>query len=123
MKLLCLGILILGFAEVAVTARAQVPSTVPPDTGQADSVPQQAESPEQAESARSFKGTIVRAKGQLVLKESSAHTFYRLDDQKKAKQYEGKTVTVTATMDSNSNTLRVIDIVQSKRASQRTSKE
>jgi hypothetical protein len=117
MRLFSLLLLVFGFVGFAVTSIAQVPATSPPDPGQADSAPQhqQVETPEEAQTARSFKGTILRVKGQLVLKETSAHTLYRLDDQKKARKYEGKKVTVTATMDPSPNILRVIDIVESGR--------
>ena len=124
MRLLSLVLLIAGFGPLAITSTAQVPSTPSADPGQADSTPQNhSESPDEAQSARSFKGTIIRKGAQFVLKESSAHTFYKLDDQKKAKEYEGKRVTVTATMDPSSNALRVIDIVESKRPSEPTSKQ
>lgn len=124
MKLLGLVFLVLGFTQFPATSSAQVPSTAPPDSGQADSTPEHrhAETPEEAQTARSFKGTIIRAGAQLVLKETTTRTLYRLDDQKKAKEYEGKRVTVTATMDPSANTLRVIDILASKRRSQPTSK-
>jgi hypothetical protein len=92
---------------------AQQLPTASPDAAQADSAPQDrhADTPAATEAARSFNGRIVRAGEQFVLKESSTQTLYSLDDQKKAKQYDGKRVQVTATMDST-NTLRVIDIVK-----------
>ncbi|HKU26477.1 MAG TPA: DUF5818 domain-containing protein [Candidatus Sulfotelmatobacter sp.] len=116
MRLLRVVLLIAGLASLHAGVSAQLPSAAV-DPGQADSTPQvgRAQTPEEPQSARSFKGTIVRTGAQLVLKESSAHTLYKLDDQKKAKEYEGKRVIVTATMDSSSNTLRVIDIVAAKR--------
>lgn len=125
MRLLWLVLLVFGFAPFSTPSRAQVPSAAPPDPGQADSVPQHRhdDTPDEAQSARSFKGTIVRAGAQLLLRENTAHTLYKLDDQKKAKEYEGKRVTVTATMDSSSNTLRVIDIVPSTRRAQATAKQ
>jgi hypothetical protein len=109
-RIFCLS-LFFGFG---IAGMAQQLPTAPADPAQADSVPRdrQMDSPSVAESARSFNGTIVRAGKQFALKESSTRTLYRLDDQKKAKQYDGKRVRVTATMDST-NTLRVIDIIPS----------
>jgi hypothetical protein len=111
---------VLVFAAVGIISIAQqVPSTPSPDAGQSDSAPQQRhmDSPATAEAARSFNGTIIRARAQFVLKQITTHTLYGLDDQKKAKRYEGKRVMVTATMDSTSNTLHVIDIVDFNRES------
>jgi predicted secreted Zn-dependent protease len=65
------------------------------------------------QSARSFDGRVVRTGRQLVLKNSVAHTSYKLDDQKKAREYEGRHVKVTATMDADTSVLHVIDITES----------
>lgn len=112
MTLLYRLVLVLSLLACGIAAMAQQLPTASPDAAQADSAPENrhADAPAVAEAARSFNGRIVRAGKQFALKESSTQTLYRLDDQKKAKQYEGKRVKVTATMDST-NTLRVIDIV------------
>lgn len=105
-------LLFLGLAGCAVGAVAQqTPSTNTP-SGEADSIPQdRATEPAGAlPSARGFDGRIVKRGNQFILRNASAHTSYRLDDQKKAGHYEGKRVKVTATMDAVSNTLHVIDI-------------
>jgi len=62
------------------------------------------------QSARSFDGKITKAGDKLVLQDASTQTNYQLDDQDKAKQFEGQSVKVTATMDPNTNTLHVVDI-------------
>jgi hypothetical protein len=110
-------LLLLGFAGAAVGAVAQqTPSSNPP-SGEADSIPQdRASEPAGAlASARSFDGKIVKRGNQFILRDTIAHTSYKLDDQKKAMHYEGKRVKVMATMDSVSNTLQVIDISDSSR--------
>lgn len=66
------------------------------------------------ESARAFHGKIAKAGDQFVLRDSSTQTAYQLDDQDKAKQFEGKNVEVMATMDPNTNTLHVLDINPAK---------
>lgn len=114
--LLALAVL-LALAGFGVGAVAQqTPSTNTP-SGEADSIPQdRASEPAGAlPSARGFDGRIVKLGNQFILKNAIAHTSYRLDDQKKAGHYEGKRVKVTATMDSVSNTLHVIDISASSR--------
>jgi hypothetical protein len=94
-------------------AAQQKPSSTPGQAGSASqsSTPSQqtdATSPQQ--SARSFEGKIAKSGDKLVLQETSTQTSYQLDDQDKAKQYEGKTVKVMATMDPNTNTLHVVEI-------------
>src|SRR5580692_3346530 len=62
------------------------------------------------QSARSFDGKITKSGDKLVLQDASTQTNYQLDDQDKAKQFEGQSVKVTATMDPTTNTLHVVDI-------------
>jgi hypothetical protein len=110
-------LLLLALAgSVAGAVAQQTPSTNTP-SDEADSIPQdRATEPAGAlPSARGFDGRIVKLGNQFILKNAIAHTSYRLDDQKKAGHYEGKKVKVTATMDSVSNTLHVIDISASSR--------
>ncbi|HZQ94443.1 MAG TPA: DUF5818 domain-containing protein [Candidatus Sulfotelmatobacter sp.] len=109
-------LLALGLTGSGLTAGAQQTSSpATPLPGEADPIPQhrQTDAGNSLQSARSFHGRILRVGRQFVLRETSAHTSYSLDDQKKAGQYEGKRVKVMATMDPTSNTLHVIDIVDS----------
>jgi hypothetical protein len=46
----------------------------------------------------------------LVLKDASTNMTYQLDDQAKAKKYEGKDVKVNGSFDANSNTIHVDSI-------------
>jgi len=87
----------------------QTPSTQSPSSQ--DPMPQaQADAPNGQQSARSFEGRIAKSGDKLVLRESSTKASYQLDDQSKAKQFQGKDVMVTATLDSSTNTLHVVDI-------------
>lgn len=90
----------------------QTPSTTPSTSGQASS-PTSTTTP--GESARSFEGKITKSGGQFVLQDNATSTSYKLDDQDKAKQYEGQNVKVMATMDASSNTLHVVDITPSSK--------
>ena len=86
---------------------AQTPSS-PSDNS---SMPQSSQtSTNSQQSARSFEGKIQKSGDKLVLQDSASQTSYQLDDQDKAKQFEGKTVKVMGTVDSASNTLHIIDI-------------
>jgi hypothetical protein len=113
MKRLLSIVALLGLSGLGVNLSAQQTQSTP---SQPDSAPQQqqtdATNPQQ--SARSFEGKIAKSGDQLVLQENSTQTAYKLDDQSKAKQFEGKDVKVMATVDSTTNTLHVVDITPSE---------
>ena len=64
----------------------------------------------QTQEAKAFNGTIVQEKGKLVLKDASANISYQLDNQEKAKQFEGKQVKVTGRLDLETNLIHVENI-------------
>ncbi|PYX01502.1 MAG: hypothetical protein DMG86_10050 [Acidobacteria bacterium] len=73
------------------------------------SQPEGSQSQEQAQAqpaAQSFTGTISKEGDSYVLKVSDTSS-YKLDDQDKAKEYEGKRVAVFGTLDPNTNLIRV----------------
>ena len=109
MKRLLSIVAMLGLSGLGMNLAAQQTPSTPSQTG---SMPQQqqtdASNPQQ--SARSFEGKIAKSGDQLVLQENSTKTAYKLDDQDKAKQFEGKDVKVMATVDPSTNTLHVVDI-------------
>jgi len=109
MKRLLSIVALLGLSGLGMNLAAQQTPSTP---SQAGSTPQQqqtdATNPQQ--SARSFEGKIAKSGDQLVLQENSTQTAYKLDDQDKAKQFEGKDVKVMATVDASTNTLHVVDI-------------
>ncbi len=111
MKRLLLIIALVGLSGLGQNLSAQQ-SQSQSTPGQPDSMPQQqqndATNPQQ--SARSFEGRIAKSGGDLVLRENSTQAAYKLDDQNKARQFEGKNVKVMATVDASTKTLHVIDI-------------
>jgi hypothetical protein len=52
----------------------------------------------------------VKEKGKLVLKDTAANVSYQLDDQDRARQFEGKQVKVTGKLDMNTNLIHVESI-------------
>ena len=64
----------------------------------------------QTQAAKFFNGTIVKEKGKLVLKDTVANVSYQLDDQDRAKQFEGKQVKVSGKLDMNANLIHVESI-------------
>lgn len=83
------------------------------DASSQPSASQAAQPAQDQQLAKTFIGVIGKSKGALVLKQGyasqdpNAKTTYKLDDQEKAKQYLGKNVKVTGTLDASSNTIHV----------------
>jgi Protein of unknown function (DUF5818) len=106
--------------QLIAWSQTQTPQPVPQPLPRR-SVPQPDQQPEGANPAtdpsaqqpqptvQKFTGTIVKTDGVYVLKVSSTNQ-YQLDDQEKAKQYEGKQVTVGGTLDAKGSSLHVINI-------------
>ncbi len=107
MKQMFTAIAMLGLTSFGFNLAAQ--QTASPQS-QPDATRQQP-ADAQSQSAQSFEGKITKAGDKLVLQDLSSNAAYHLDDQDKAKQFRGQNVKVTATMDPNSNTLHVVDIV------------
>lgn len=63
----------------------------------------------QEQAARTFRGLIKRDGGEFVLSVEGANSL-QLDDQERAKRYEGKQVRVDGTVDSSGRRLRIINI-------------
>src|ERR1700727_1268362 len=114
-----LGLTGLGFAQTPAqtpstpsTDSTQAPATQTPSTPTDSSAmpQQQTDATNSQQSARSFEGKIQKSGDKLVLQESATQTSYQLDDQDKAKQFEGKNVKVMATLDPSTNKLHVVAI-------------
>jgi|SRR5271167_208957 len=71
---------------------------------------QQPDTMSQTPDAQTFTGKITKSGGKLVLKDGASKSTYMLDDQDKAKQFEGKEVKVTGTLDPATNTIRITNI-------------
>jgi len=102
---------VLVFAGFALSLSAQ---QTPSAATQENTVQQPADTQSQQRTAQSFEGKITKSGDKLVLQDKATQASYQLDDQEKAKQYEGKNVTVVATMDANTNTLHVVNITPSE---------
>jgi len=101
---------LLGLMGLGINLFAQQTPSSPAASGQTQTQPTDTGN----QSARSFEGKISKSGDKLVLQESSTQTSYQLDDQDKAKQFQGKNVKVMATLDPNTNTLHVVDITPSE---------
>ena len=81
------------------------PATIP--QGEQSEAQMPASGDTQANNSKTFSGRIVQEDGRMVLKDPVTKVSYKLDDEKKAKQYVGRQVKVTGKMDSNTNTMRL----------------
>jgi hypothetical protein len=111
MKRLLSIVALLGLTGLGLNLSAQQAS---PAQDQAAAQQQPTDAQNQQQPARAFQGKIAKAGDKLVLQESSTQTAYRLDDQDKAKQFEGKSVKVMATVDASTSTLHILDITPSE---------
>ena len=84
----------------------QMPAS--PVAQQDNAQPQQP--PSDSTKATVFTGKVMKAKGQYVLMDDSTKVAYVLDDQEKAKAFNGKTVKVTGTLEGTSNTIHIANI-------------
>jgi hypothetical protein len=94
-----------------------IPEPLPPpdnrdqsqsQVGQTENAQPQDSQPQQP-TAQSFTGTIAKNSGKYVLKVAEG-IAYQIDDQEKAKGYEGKQVKIAGSLDAKSNVLHVTSI-------------
>jgi Protein of unknown function (DUF5818) len=87
----------------------QQPEQAPPNNSQATPA-KGSDSERKAESSgQTFSGIIVRTGTEYVLK-TMDNVTYHLDDQDRAKRFEGKQVKVTGTVNANTKVIRVQNI-------------
>jgi len=94
-----------GMVALSVQANAQEPAR---DSQQPTAA--QPQNDMQNQDAKPFSGTIVKEKGKFVLKDTATKMSYQLDDQDKAKQFEGKQVKVTGKLNIETNLIHVENI-------------
>lgn len=125
-RLLVALTLVIGLAGISLYAQqdpaAQTPPATPPQEQQQTPPPDQQSQPtsqEQtsqspaAQQPQIFSGKIVKSHGMAVLRDEATSTDYKLDNEDQAKQYMGKNVRVTGTLDPSTNTIRVTNIEMS----------
>jgi uncharacterized protein DUF5818 len=96
-------------ATLSPAALAQQDQSTPPPSN--DPQTQTAPAPDTStdtQTQSSFSGTVVKVSKHYALKTDSM--TYQLDDQAKAKQFAGKQVTVSGTLDKSTSMIRVTDI-------------
>ncbi len=112
LRLLGLVALLVSLAGIPLYAQAgQQPGSQDPAAQSQPAQPQtsMSEQSNQSQQAQTFMGKIDKSKGDLVLKDD-AGTTYKLDNADQAKEFIGKKVKVTGTLDAASNTIHVASI-------------
>ena len=101
-------VILAGILPLVGVVLAQLPRTPPdrPQTSQIQTPPQVTND----EDLRFFTGKISSNNGKYMLDGASLRGPYLLDDQKLAKQYDGKHVRVTGVLEAASNTIHIRNI-------------
>jgi len=105
---LAIAIIALQSTVVALQDPASSPSAAQQQRDPATMNPPTATTP--ASDTQTFTGKVAKVGGKYVLKDMTNKMTYLLDDQEKAKGFEGKSVKVTGMLDTQSNTIRVAAI-------------
>ena len=100
--------IVLTFAAGLAALSAQTTARQTARDGQPSAAQQQNDM--QTQDAKAFNGTIVKEKGKLVLKDAAANVSYQLDNQDKAKPFEGKQVKVIGKLDLDTNLIHIENI-------------
>jgi len=105
-----LGPQLVAWSELQKPHPAPQPLPPPQPDPPAQTQPQTSTgSQDQQPSSQAFTGTIVKDGSRYVLKVSD-NTSYQIDDQDKAKLFEGKQVRIAGSLDAKANMLRVTSI-------------
>jgi hypothetical protein len=110
-RLLMILALVVGLCIIQPRLNAQDQTPSQPTAQQQPADPAaQPQSMNQAADSQTFSGKITKSGGKYVLKDSASKATYALDDQEKAKQFEGQTVQVTGTLDAQTQMIRIASI-------------
>jgi len=105
------GALMTAALVVPPTFAQQQPQSTAPQSSAAQQDPSsQTTAMNPASDAQTFTGQVMKAGGKYVLKDAASQATYKLDDQDRAKEFEGKTVKVVGKLDPQTNVIRVSTI-------------
>jgi hypothetical protein len=100
--------LLLGlFTPFSALAQQETPQQQPPSPSAQSPAPNAGQSEQQVQT---FTGRIAKSKGNFVLKDQASNTAYQLDNADQAKQFVGKNVKVTGSLDPSTNMIHVSNI-------------
>jgi uncharacterized protein DUF5818 len=101
LRIICAGAFTVSVGSLNHAAFAQSPAFVRSTHSQTQA---------QQQPVQKFQGTIVKSKDKYILQDKASGATYQLDNQDKAKEFAGRDVKVTGTLDPSTNTIQVSDI-------------
>lgn len=101
LRIICAAAFTVNMGSLSHAAFAQSPAFVRSAQSQAQA---------QQQPVQKFQGTIVKSKDKYILQDKTSGVTYQLDNQDKAKEFVGRDVKVTGTLDPSTNTIQVSDI-------------
>src|SRR6267142_53565 len=104
-----LGLVLSVGSAGSMFAQSTASQTAAPQTDQPSQQDSSQESSKQQDT-KAFTGMIVKDGGKLVLKDMSSNMAYKVDDEKKVKDYVGKMVKITGTLDASRNVIQIESI-------------
>jgi hypothetical protein len=108
---LALLVFALVWAHAAAVAQQSWGANVPMAASQQDGVnPHPTDLANQLPDAKTFAGKVIRSGNKLALQDSIGESTYQIDDQSKARAFEGQDVRVTGTVDVMNNMARIVKI-------------
>ena len=112
LNLLLVLALVVGMCMILPSLSAQQQEQPSAQQQQPDTSTQQAPASmmSQTSDEQTFSGRVAKAGGKFVLRDTANKATYILDDQDKAKQFEGQEVKVSGSLDAQTRTIRVSSI-------------
>jgi len=101
LRVICAAAFTVSMGSLSHAALAQSPAFVRSAHSQAQA---------QQQPVQKFQGTIVKSKDKYILQDKTSGATYQLDNQDKAKEFSGRDVKVTGTLDPSTNTIQISDI-------------
>jgi uncharacterized protein DUF5818 len=101
LRVICAAAFTVSIGSLSHAAFAQSPAFVRSAHSQAQA---------QQQPVQKFQGTIVKSKDKYILQDKMSGATYQLDNQDKAKEFSGRDVKVTGTLDPSTNTIQISDI-------------
>ena len=105
--------------QPSTPAPSTPPSSDMPSSKQSTPTSQQPQTPNAAETQPSqdqpktdvtITGKVVKSKGSLVIHDEASNSMYKVDNEDQLKQYMGKNVKVTGTLDAQTKTIHISNV-------------
>lgn len=105
--------------QPATPAPSTAPDSDMPGSKQSTPTSQQPQTPNSAENQPTqdapktdvtITGKVVKSQGSLVIKDEASNSMYKVDNEEQLKQFMGKNVKVTGTLDAQTKTIHISNV-------------